>query len=331
VASFGQEAIAVIAPNRPNVQLYNVTNRVKRRFKYLVERSLVEAGAPAIVRFFRRHEILVLAYHNVLPAGARPSGDRSLHLPHEQFVRQLDVLADSHDVIALSTVPRAADRAPRPRAVITFDDAYHGALTIALPELTRRGMPATVFAAPGILGQTAWWDMLADLKSGEVAKDIRETALTKHRGEGEAILKAFAPQLELRSFAPEMRIATEEQLHEALRLPGITVASHTWSHANLAALPPAALETELHTSAEWLRARFDVFVPWLSYPYGRVSADAVNAAARAGFVGAMRVDGGWIHPGKGVRPHDIPRYNVPAGLSIDGFCLRLGGRAMRRD
>jgi hypothetical protein len=51
---------------------------MKRR----IETLLVGAGVASAGRRLRRGRGLILAYHNILPAGVEPEGDRSLHLAH---------------------------------------------------------------------------------------------------------------------------------------------------------------------------------------------------------------------------------------------------------
>jgi len=299
------------------VSIYRVAKRA-------AERGLLLVGVAAVGRRVRRSDTLILAYHNVLPDHVGIAGDASLHLPVREFRRQLDTLTRTHDVVPLETVASGSPSNRRVRAVITFDDAYLGALTVAIPELVRRGLPATIFVAPGLLGRHPWWDVLADPAVGTVPSAIRERALTEYRGDTSAVLRylspARAPQI-----SSELRIGTEEELISATKHPGITVGSHTWSHVNLQAVSEDAVEREMRSSADWLRTRVNAFRPWLSYPYGLFDPRAERLAAAAGFVGALRVEGGWIGSLRKPSAYAMPRYNVPSGLSVDGFRLRLGG------
>jgi peptidoglycan/xylan/chitin deacetylase (PgdA/CDA1 family) len=292
--------------------------------KRIIERALVFGGVTAFGRYRRRRDILVLAYHNVLRADERSSGERSLHLPWRQFVRQLDALERGHHVVPLTGVLEDRTSARRPNVVITFDDAYRGAVAVAAPELARRGMPATIFVAPGLLGRYTWWDQLADSRTGRVPAATRDRALAEYAGDGAAILRALRTS-EVRPDGDAPRIATEDELFAAAAIPGITFGSHTWTHANLSVLPAPDVDRELRSSLEWLRARFTCSIPWLSYPYGLYTEQVKRAAESAGFVGSMRVDGGWIGSALARAPQALPRYNVPAGLSIHGFRLRLAG------
>jgi peptidoglycan/xylan/chitin deacetylase (PgdA/CDA1 family) len=118
--------------------------------------------------------------------------------------------------------------------------------------------------------------------------------------------------------------ASEAELHDATRHPGITLGSHTWAHPNLARLTASELQTELTKPLAWLRERSFNLVPWLSYPYG-IATPAVEAAARnAGYSGALVLGGGLFPPAR-VNRWAVPRENIPAGLSENGFVIRTSG------
>ena len=268
----------------------------------------------------------MLAYHNIVPDGEHVAGDTSLHLPQREFARQLDILAESHDVVPIDAL--LGDSATqRPRVIITFDDAYAGALTAGVEELAKRGMPATIFVAPALLGCVPWWDTLADPKHGTVSGDVRRHALEALRGNATAILgwaqRASSAVEDPHPTLP--RIATEAELGGIASKPGITLASHSWSHQNLCGSDRGTeLEAELLRPLAWLRSRFAAVVPWLTYPYGLSSGTVQKAAENAGYLGAFRIEGGWMPP-SAPQPYALPRLNIPAGLSIDGFRLRLAG------
>ncbi len=298
--------------------------------KRIAERALIASGVATAARASRRGDLLILAYHNVLPNDEPLAGDTSLHLSLRDFVRQLDALAESHDIVPLADAlfNGAPVRGARPRVVITFDDAYVGALTVALPELVRRGIPSTVFVAPGLLGEETWWDRIADPKSGAVRGELRDRLLVALHGEGQTIIRAIAPGAPRFALNPPFRIGTEAQVLDAATLAGVTIGSHSWTHSNLASLDARRLEDELTSSQEWLRTRMSTYIPWLSYPYGLFSPEVEHTAARLGFAGSLMVDGGWL--GTAARaPHRIPRFNVPSRISLDGFRLRLSGLGAR--
>jgi peptidoglycan/xylan/chitin deacetylase (PgdA/CDA1 family) len=191
-------------------------------------------------------------------------------------------------------------------------------------------MPATVFVAPALLGCTTWWDRLAEAKTGAVRPEVRQQALQTLGGRSDTIIQwARSKSIALQSESSLPRIGTEAELLLVATKPGVTFGSHTWSHLNLISLPAAELEAELVRPLEWLDARRLNTLPLISYPYGLFNTAAAESAEKAGYRGAFRIDGGYV-PRSQFSPFAIPRLNIPSGLSIDGFRLRLAGIGARR-
>jgi hypothetical protein len=74
---------------------------LRRYVKSTIEHGALWSGLPRIMRRKRRGDVLVLAYHNIVPTGQIVAGDRSLHLTQARFAEQLDALMRTHDVIPL--------------------------------------------------------------------------------------------------------------------------------------------------------------------------------------------------------------------------------------
>jgi peptidoglycan/xylan/chitin deacetylase (PgdA/CDA1 family) len=272
-----------------------------------------------------RSRTIVLGYHNIVPRGELTAGERPLHLAVGEFTRQLDALGRTHDVIPLSCVDDVP-RGSRPRAIITFDDAYRGALQYGLPELEKRGMHATVFVAPGLCGTAPWWDCLAQNSGGFLPMQVRQRILRECAGRANSA-EFGASGVSLPDWAC---IATEAEIRRVALGGGVTLGAHSWSHANLAALSDVELATELHRPLEWLRSVDHQGPFWLAYPYGLTSAAVSTAAHAAGYAGAFRVEGGWLPPAATASERfGLPRLSVPSGMSLMGFRLRVAGLMAR--
>jgi peptidoglycan/xylan/chitin deacetylase (PgdA/CDA1 family) len=276
--------------------------------KRAVELGVTTAGAAAVARRLNRGRVAILAYHNVVPDEEAGHGDSSLHMPLSRFRTQLDRLERTHRVVSLQ---RALAGIPDggPYAVITFDDAYRGAVTLALPELRRRALPATVFVAPALLGEAGlWWDELGE--AGRLTPGVRREAMLGHRGRLDGVRAWAFPD----GARPELRDHVGE---------GIGVGGHAWDHACLPALDPDDLAADLRRTVSWLDDAAPAPVPWLALPYGEGNEAVTRAALEAGFEGVLRISGGLCS-------HDpdaasLPRINVPAGLSARGLELRTSG------
>jgi len=277
-----------------------------------------------LARRRQRANTLVLAYHNIVPRGEAARGDTSLHLAQAAFADQLDLLAETHDVIALAALGSERD-SNRPAAVITFDDAYSGAVTAGVEELRKRGLPATIFVTPGLLGRDSfWWDAVAG--AGGLAADVRDHALTQLAGKDDLVRNWARSQGAAIAQVPDhQRPATEAMLSPLVSGDLVSLAAHTWTHPNLARLEAVELEAELVKPLDWLRKKAAGFLPWITYPYGLASAAVIEAAARAGYHGGFLISGGWLRGSAGSQPFALPRFNVPSGLSLRGFNIRLAG------
>jgi peptidoglycan/xylan/chitin deacetylase (PgdA/CDA1 family) len=303
---------------------------VRGLLKSTVERGALWSGVPRVMRARHSGDVLVLAYHNIVPHGQLPTGDRSLHLAQSHFAAQLDALTRTHDVIPLDRALRG-HTGRLPAAVITFDDAYEGAVKAGVAELAQRGLPATIFVATAYVnGGDFWWDALTLPGCSAPDRKLRARALVELRGE-DAPIRAMAAREHLASetsLAPHARGARESDLAAAAVLPGITLASHTRSHPNLSRLEGDALRDEMSAPLAWLRERFANVLPMISYPYGLSSPAVERAAAHAGYTAGFRIDGGWL-PRSSRNAFALPRLNVASGVSPAGFALRCSGVLIR--
>ena len=293
--------------------------RVRQLVKSGIEGGITLTGAAALARHLKRDRVAILAYHNVVPDAAAGAGDASLHMPFSRFLRQLDMLERTHAVVPLeSALDRENDRI---RAVITFDDAYRGAVNLALPELRRRGLPATMFVCPGLLAEPGvWWDELA--ASGRLDAAARHHCMYALKGDLASVRKWGLTEAGAPPLPDSYGIATELELRDQLGA-GITAGAHSWKHACLPALDPEELRADLERTLAWIEAFPGPTVRWLALPYGEGSPGVTETALEVGFQGVLRIRGGLCLPAadRGA----VPRINVPAGMSSRGLVLRASG------
>lgn len=290
-----------------------------------VERLLAYGGPAHLLRRRFRQTTLVLAYHNVVPTGDRRVGVASLHLSQRDFADQLDRVLETHDVVPLTELHAATSRPERPRVVITFDDAYAGAMSAGVEELARRGLPATFFVTPGFLdGRSFWWDAL-DMDE-DASEAVREHLLGAGLQGRDDRVRAWARRegIALRELPGHATGASVATLRAALARPGITIGTHSWSHPNLATLAPAEIHDELARSRTWLEREIGPTVPWVAYPYGRSSRTVEQVGDALGLAGGLLIEGGFVAGGD-APTMATPRLNVPSGVSREGFTLRMSG------
>jgi peptidoglycan/xylan/chitin deacetylase (PgdA/CDA1 family) len=303
---------------------------IRSRAKAIAEGLLVAGGAPAWGARRHRRGVCILAYHNIVPDTLAGVGDVSLHLRASDFRHQLDQIGRQYDVVPLRQAMDETVPGGRPRVAITFDDAYLGAVTLGVEELAQHGFPATIFVAPGLLGRRAmWWDAFVphDPAGGQASvRDVRSRALTECGGRDVRVRELATRSGWGARALPDIALtASEEDLADACRRhDGLSLGSHTWSHPNLTRSALSELAEELRLPLEWLSRRKERMVPWLAYPYGLANATVAQAACAAGYAAAVLVSGGWAAPP--IRdPFAVPRVNIPAGVSADGFTLRVAG------
>ena len=235
---------------------------------------------------------------------------RSASVPMAVFRRQIDWLVRHRfQILTLAQWWRlvSAGERPGPRAVIlSFDDGFRSVWRHAAPVLSDYGLSATLFVVTDYVGQTNAYD----------------------RGRG----------------AAELPLMDWDEL-EALKRRGWDLQSHGRRHYRMVNLTRELLEEEAAGSKRLLEQRLGDPVDFFCYPYGAVDAQAVDAVARAGYVGAVTCwEGALPQETRGER-FLLPRVMAERVMSPRQFAycftpsyrrltrawsrLRRGGRAAR--
>jgi peptidoglycan/xylan/chitin deacetylase (PgdA/CDA1 family) len=283
----------------------------------------------------------IIAYHDVTQAPFSPS----MHTSARALAEHLAFLdAEGYRVIPLAELVarRQASRSVRRCVALTFDDAYHGVLELALPLLQRFAAPATVFVATGYAGAAEtrwyWWDRLnwvlerADSADAEHVLDalhlagasgdqIRAALCTSSAGRlSDAWDAVIAAAERVVGVVPE-RPLTELELRELARTDLIEFGCHTDSHPALPALPAGEQQREIASSHAWLRERLPRVRPFLAYPYGLYDRTTMQAARNAGMHAAFSIEGRAAGPRFDV--YACPRIGLAQVNSVRSMQLRL--------
>jgi len=118
------------------------------------------------------------------------------------------------------------------------------------------------------------------------------------------------------SYDKEKQLMNWGELREVQRR-GMTIASHTVSHARLPECRDEQLEHELRASLEILRDRLGDIFPALSYPGGHYGAREIAAARRVGYVCAVGVASRWGN-GPETDPYRLRRERFTSRLNRFG-------------
>lgn len=295
-------------------------DRVRELFRDTAYRIVLATRYPA---YRRRRGAAIFAFHNVVADEGVPERcDRSLHVTLSDFQDYVGVITDSHTVVPLNEI---AERVRQRKSVdglaaLTFDDAYRGIFVHAVPLLSRRGIPATVFVVSGAAAAPApfWWDLLGS--NGGVPAAVRDRAIGELRGEREMVLAENSPANG--TMPAELLPACWRDVRAAARV-GLAVGSHTVTHRNLAALDPDSAGRELEHARAEIGAVLGAPPVEVSYPYGLHNESVVEAARRAGYTTGVT-----MRFGLATRDSNhlaLPRINVPAGISMAALESWAGG------
>lgn len=215
----------------------------------------------------------ILCYHGVDPDWRSP-----LIVTPDAFNAQGAWLAAHREVLPLDVATGRLDpsgRLPRGQTAITFDDGFRNVLVHALPSLLRHRLPATVFVVAETLtpaGRRVDW---VDTPPSDGS--------------------------------PIETLSLDEVLE--LIDAGVSIGSHSYSHAVLTSLGEEECERDLRASRELLEDLLHRPVPFLAYPRGFHDERVRLAAARAGFRNSFTLPEDREVTG----PHAVPRVGVYPG------------------
>lgn len=187
----------------------------------------------------------VYYYHRVGPF--RDGAPRKMNVSPEAFREHMSVLARrAHPVAISELVACARDGRPFPRGAVavTFDDGYKDLMEFALPVLQEFRIPAAFFIVSGGIGATDAWNKVEGV--------------------------------------PNEPILSWDDL-KRLRDAGMTIGSHSATHARLDGLQGEALREEIEGSRRDLQSGLGIQILHFAYPQGRYSPEAEKLVADAGY------------------------------------------------
>ena len=293
-----------------------VISPLKRQLGQTVSRVLRSSGTA---RWHRRSSAVIFSYHNVVSDEiAGRVGEGNLHIGVSAFREQMDWVAKSLTVVSIYEL---LDRLENGKsvgglAVLTFDDGYTGVLRHAVPVMRGESFPFVLF--PVVTNATDrqpfWWDRI-----GHVQHEQWTHYITTLRGDSKILTPADRP---MRPLPDEVLPASWEMLRSVLD-DDCTIGVHSVTHRNLATLPRDEIAWELTESRDRIAAELGVVPDVVAYPYARtnpiVQEQAKRSGLRAGVVGAV----GLVR--KDTSGFDLPRINVPEGISLDSFACWASG------
>ena len=258
----------------------------------------------------------ILTYHRVLPHDrARAEAvEPGMYVAPETLRRHLAWLGDAYCVLPLrEIVERLANAKPLPRfaCAISFDDGWRDNRDHALPELTRRQLPATVFVVSERIGTAGafWPDEVcrrlralppAERQSFANSLDARrggdplDASLTALKVFDEAARERALERL--RALGDAAPVAKRELLDwdevAELAAAGLDIEAHGATHRILPGLPRDVVRDELGRARERLRERGYGRGDLLAYPSGAWDGEVAQQAREVGYRAAFTTERG---------------------------------------
>jgi len=288
----------------------------------------------------------ILIYHRVI---AEPDPLVPGEVCGREFDWQLTVLGRWFRVLPLlEAVARLRNGTlPVRAACVTFDDGYADNVSVALPILEKRGVPATFFLTTAYInGGRMWNDTVIEtvrrapgttldarpvgLETLDIATlDLRRRVIDKLL----AALK-YLPMEERQRRASELSAASVCELPSGLMMTtegvlqlhkrGMEIGAHTVSHPILAKLEPERARAEIGDSKSRIEAITGAPVTLFAYPNGKPGIDYgrehVSMVRELGFEAAVSTAWGVSHTASDL--FQLPRF-TPWDRTSGTFLLRL--------
>jgi len=296
----------------------------------------------------------ILIYHRVVP---EPDPLVPETVCAAEFEWHLGVLHRWFNVLSLgeATARLRNGTLPVRMACITFDDGYEDNVTVPLPRLRRRGLPATFFLATSFIdGGRMWNDSVIETvrrSPGDVLDaralglgmipvgsiDLRRQAIGSLLGaikylppeERQARVHELAGQAG--ADLPSDLMMTREQVRQ-LQASGMEVGAHTVTHPILASVESQRARKEIEECKNELEAITGTRISLFAYPNGKPGrdyrAEHVDMVKRLGFEAAVSTAWGVAHATSD--PFQLPRF-TPWDRTPLRFLLRLMRNTFRVD
>ncbi len=264
---------------------------------------------------------LIVGYHRVVQDFDRSARTSipSMLISARMLEQQLDWLGAHYRLVTLEDMAKRLEegRPTTGTAAVTFDDGYGDVYENAFSILKRKGIPATIFVVTGLIGTsqpmnhdklyallgrarsgaTAASDMLSDLyldcrlrpPEPRTIGRAGRTTFTALRLLLETLprpaLLAVIAKLESRFGTPgtDGGLALTWKMIDEMRSAGVTIGSHSRTHALLTRESQKHLRDEISGSRRMLETRLKTHVDHFAYPDGRFDSRTLIATAGAGY------------------------------------------------
>jgi peptidoglycan/xylan/chitin deacetylase (PgdA/CDA1 family) len=321
-------------------------SKSKRWFKKALVRSNILRAASRL----SSPTAVILSYHSVVENTQTTDHILGISRDRASFEAHMETLAKNFSPVTVEDVAQFAKSGQKlpPHAVaVTFDDGFADNYEVALPILSRYGIPATFYimvdaVENGMLPwycrlrfafnttkKPQWSDSERNRTYGLASPEQRKAALTAAWEIGArltgAVQQEFIGRVEkaleiepgfVNAHAPHGFMLDWDQVR-GLKKAGHTIGAHTLSHPNVAQVSADEARSEIAGSKKRLEKEIGEPIEHFSYPHPALnpqwSKQTLEITREAGFKSAALTTCGPVR--KGDEPLALKRIYTPADLN----------------
>ncbi|MFN7966218.1 MAG: polysaccharide pyruvyl transferase family protein [Acidobacteriota bacterium] len=240
---------------------------------------------------------VVLNYHRVHPSvGEDPY---QLAITPALFESHLRHLCQQYRVVSAEEFLHGAPTSdPRPRVLLTFDDAYRDFYLHAWPILRKHRVPAVLFVPTGHVGPKTpfWWEVLVAAGRSGLQEPYKKLPPEQRNAALDALLEEFLAQTRRRLSDLSCNWA---MLREIAADGLVEMGAHTQFHSSLGALDRLHAQQEIEGSLNDLERELGRRPRLFAFPHGGpgdISETAIELLVSYGVTAAFTTSSGAIEP-----------------------------------
>ncbi len=302
-----------------------------------------------------RETPLIVGYHRVVQDFERSARTSipSMLISARMLEKQLDWLGGHYRLVSLEDMAKCLEEgsATAGTAAVTFDDGYSDVYENAFSILKRKGIPATIFVVTEMIGTsrsmyhdrlyallgralsgvTAPADVLAGLYRDCHLRMPEPRALARAGRTTFTALRLLLETLPQPAILAviaslECRFGTHEtdgglaltwEMIDEMRSAGVTIGSHSKTHALLTHESQKRTREEISGSRRTLEARLKTPIDHFAYPDGRFDSCTLIATAGAGYR--------FAYTACGHRDPKFPLLTLPRRVLWERACVNAHG------
>lgn len=322
------------------------------RPKVWVKNAAVQGRVLRAAALFARPCAVVLMYHSVVEEPEQTANTIRISHSRANFESQMSALSRRFNPVSIEQVMEFAANGrhlPPWSVAVTFDDGFADNYDVALPILSRYGIPATFYIMVNAVetGTPPWyvrlnfsfstttvtaWKHPENGQTFEIASaDGKKAALNAAWDLGaarsgtaqEQLIHQVEESLQIEALDARSGLMMNWDQVRALKKAGHIIGGHTLSHPNLAQVTEAEARSEIRGCKERLEEKLSEPIHHFSYPHPALnphwSPQTLEITREAGFRSAVLTTPGSVLPGD--QPLSLKR--IPAGKDFDLWIWRL--------